>query len=130
MNSNEIFQPMSADTYAAPAIYPNLIDLSFHQQVNLYLYDLQNEAREHGFKNDDSWTIIMVTDNDRLQLQKNYYPVVSQSLNPDVLWLFLHHVKTKLNQSLSKDEEAADVLTIIRDELKYIVAYNSKRQRN
>ena len=130
MNSNEYFQPVGADTSAAAANYPDLIDLSFHQQVNLYLYDLQNEAREHGFKNDDCWKIIMVTDTERIQIQRNYFPVVSQCLNPDVMWLFFHHVKTKLTQPLSKDEENVDVLTIIRDELKYIIAYNPKRERN
>ena len=49
-------------------------------QVNLFLFDLKNEANEHGFKPDESWNLQIATDDEIISLKKQYHPVISRLL--------------------------------------------------
>jgi hypothetical protein len=95
----------------------------------MYLYDLTNLAKEHGFKADDSWEFSMVTNADRLKIQRNYFPTAATKMGPEILLQVLNQVKSRLNQSYTRDDNSIDKRTIIEDELDYLVAFNPKRPR-
>jgi hypothetical protein len=97
-------------------------------QTNMYLYDLLNSAREHGFKEDDNWELIMVTNSERSKIQKDYHPTIAAKIYPEILMKVYHSVKEKLNQSLYKKEQQEGP-NILNQDLNYLVAYNLKRPR-
>lgn len=99
-------------------------------QTKMYLYDLNNSAREHGFKADDKWELSLVTDAERSKIQKDYYPAIATKIYPEVLLQVFNTVKERLNQELNPDEESLDLKSVLNRELNFIVAYNPKRQRN
>ena len=45
-------------------------------QTRLYVYDLMNEAKEHGFGADDAWQLDLVTEADKKRIQKDYYSLL------------------------------------------------------
>ena len=98
-------------------------------QVRLYLYDLTNEAKEHGFGEEDRWHLIMVTEAEKKRIEREYYPAISSKTFPDTLLTAFHIIKSRLKQSLSKDEQQLDGRAVFNDDLKYIIAYNPKRMR-
>ncbi|MDF2431682.1 MAG: hypothetical protein JWP44_1313 [Mucilaginibacter sp.] len=99
-------------------------------QSRIYLYDLMNEAKEHGFKNDDQWQLSLVTANEKTRIMKDYYPAIATKIFPEILLQVFHSVKSSLSQSLSKEEEQMDTKSILKDELNYIVAFNPNRPRH
>ncbi|HZY37524.1 MAG TPA: hypothetical protein VFE53_12790 [Mucilaginibacter sp.] len=88
-----------------------------------------NEAKEHGFGAEDKWTLIMVSDTERARIKKDYYPVVANKLLPDDMLKVFRSVKTELHQSLSKEESLMDTMTVLNEDLNYIIAFNPKRFR-
>ncbi|MFI5162868.1 MAG: hypothetical protein ACHQHN_16420 [Sphingobacteriales bacterium] len=104
-------------------------DQVIETQTRMYVYDLMNEAKEHGFKNDDNWELSMVTEAERTRIQRNYYPAVASKAFPDMLLPVFQSVKSRLNQSLSKEEQLMDSKSVLKDDLKYIIAFNPKRIR-
>ena len=98
-------------------------------QTRIYVYDLMNEAKEHGFKDEDTWELSMVTEAERSRIQRNYYPAVASKVFPEILLPVYQSIKSRLKQSLSKEEEEMNNSTILRDDLKYIIAFNPKRVR-
>ena len=99
------------------------------RQARTLVYDLMNEAKEHGFKEEDKWTLILVTDAERARIKKDYYPVLANKLSPDDLLQVFRTVKTELHQSLSKEEMQMDYKSILTEELNHIIAFNPKRTR-
>jgi hypothetical protein len=102
---------------------------TIENQTKMYLYDLTNLAKEHGFKADDNWEFSMVNNTERLKIQKNYYPTNAIKIVPEILLQVLNSVKSKLNQSYTRDDQSIDKSAIIADELNYLVAFNPKRPR-
>lgn len=100
------------------------------KQTKMYLYDLSNTAREHGFKADDKWELSLVTDAERSKIQKDYHPAIATKIYPEMLLQVFTTVKEKLNQELNSDEESLDLKSVLNRELNFIVAYNPKRQRS
>ena len=98
-------------------------------QTKMYLYDLTNLAKEHGFKADDNWEFSMVTNDERIRIQKNYYPTAATKIVPEILLQVLNAVKSNLKQSFTKDDQSIDKRSIIADDLNYLVAFNPKRPR-
>jgi hypothetical protein len=98
-------------------------------QTKMYLYDLTNLAKEHGFKADDNWEFSMASNADRIKIQKNYYPTAATKMGPEILLQVLNSVKEGLKQSYTRDDSQVDKRTIIADELDYLVAFNPKRPR-
>ncbi|GAB2695053.1 hypothetical protein GCM10027037_18340 [Mucilaginibacter koreensis] len=99
------------------------------QQIRIYLFDLMNTAREHGFKTDDNWEINLVADAEKADIQRQYYPYIATRMFPETVLPIFHEIKSRLNQPLSKIQEALDVNTVLKDDLRYLVAYNVKRPR-
>lgn len=99
------------------------------RQVNLFLFDLKNEAKEHGFSIEDSWALQLVTDQEIESLKLNHHPIVSLSLGPDALLNAFQQVKGKLQQSLSKHEIELTISDLIRDDIKQMAAYPAREER-
>jgi hypothetical protein len=102
---------------------------TIERQVRTYVYDLMNEAKEHGFKSEDKWTLTLVTEEERVKIKKDYYPVVANKVSPEVLLEVFQSVKSELHQSLSKEELLMDTRSILNGDLNYIIAFNPKRHR-
>ncbi len=98
-------------------------------ETRLYLYDLMNTAKEHGFKADDSWQLALVTDKERSKIQKNYHPTIAAKMSPEILLAVFQTVKSKLNQSLSSEELLLNTKSILAENLKFLVAYIPTRMR-
>jgi hypothetical protein len=102
---------------------------SIENQTKMYLYDLMNTAKEHGFKGEDSWQLSMVTDTERIKIQKDYYPTIATKVIPEFLLQVFNLTKQRLNQSFTKPDEGANNRSVVNSELSYIVAFNPKRPR-
>ncbi|MBD1367244.1 hypothetical protein IDJ77_25760 [Mucilaginibacter sp. ZT4R22] len=102
---------------------------TIENQTRLYLYDLMNTAKEHGFKADDVWEFSLVGDIEKLRLQKAYHPTIATKMLPEAVLEVFHQIKSRLNQSFTKDEQSLDKRTVVTDNLNYLVAYNLKRPR-
>lgn len=100
-----------------------------HFETNVYMYDLANLAKEHGFKAEENWELSIESLEGKTKLQRNFYPINAAKISPDILLQVLHSVKTKLNIPLTEEETSASKKTIVADELNYLVAYNLKRPR-
>lgn len=99
------------------------------RQANLFLFDLKNEALEHGFKTDESWTLQLATDEDMAGPKRNHYPLISVKLYPDVLLDVFQQVKNKLNQALDKQEDALTVTDLMKNGVNYLAAYPARQER-
>lgn len=102
---------------------------TIEDQTKMYLYDLMNTAKEHGFKADDNWELSIVTDTERQKIQKDYYPTIATRVIPEFLLQVFHLTKSRLNQSLNKIEEGLNNRSVVAGDLNYIVAFNPKRPR-
>ncbi|MDN3551487.1 hypothetical protein [Mucilaginibacter aquaedulcis] len=98
-------------------------------QVRMYMFDLLNTAKEHGFKGEDSWELSMVTNSERIKIQKDYYPTLAAKIVPEILLQVLHTIRTRLNQS-NKGEQKPDDRNALNEDLNYLVAFNPKRPRS
>lgn len=107
----------------------NMKEETIEAQTRMYLYDLMNTAKEFGFKADDNWELSLVTDTERIKIQKDYYPTIAQKVFPEILLQVFHLIKLRLNQSLNKEEESMSNRSVVSNDLSYIVAFNPKRQR-
>jgi hypothetical protein len=67
--------------------------------ADLFLFDLKNEASEHGFKADESWILQLSTDEEIADLKRQYYPVISSRLKPAALLEVFQSGKTKITAS-------------------------------
>ena len=98
-------------------------------ETRMYMYDLLNTAKEFGFKAEDSWELTMVTNTDRIRIQKDYYPTLAAKVGPEILLQVFHTIKTRLNQSFSKEPVKVDERAVVTEDLNYLVAFNPKRPR-
>lgn len=99
-------------------------------QAKIYVYDLQNCAREFGFKADESWEVSMASKTEKNDLEKSYFPTLSAEALPEMLSQIFGLVKTRLNQPLKETEKNMDAKQIKQRSLRYLVAYSAKRPRN
>jgi hypothetical protein len=99
-------------------------------QTSLFLFDLKNEAIEHGFKTGDTWNLQLVTDGEIKQLKDLHRPVIALRLQPHALLTVFKQVKTKLQQSFSKDDDAITVNDLAVNEKKFLAAYRAGSSRS
>jgi hypothetical protein len=103
---------------------------SIKVQTLTYVYDLNNEAKEHGFRDDEKWELTLATETDKAQIQKDYYPSVTSNASSDTLLQVFQSVKLAMHIPLSKEEQQMDSQSIVNSNLKYIIAFNPKRARS
>ncbi|UOE50970.1 hypothetical protein MTO98_07755 [Mucilaginibacter sp. SMC90] len=98
-------------------------------QARIYVYDLQNCAREFGFKTDENWEVTLASAREKTLLEKQYFPAVSLKTMPDSLVELLGLIRLKLHQKINK-ETAPNAKMIRQQELQYVVAFSAGRRRN
>jgi hypothetical protein len=92
-------------------------------KANIFLFDLKNEAAEHGFKTDESWHLQIATDEEIARLKRFHYPVVSMKLKPNALLKVYQQVKNRMKQAVDKSENELSETDLIRDGKHHIAAY-------
>jgi hypothetical protein len=102
---------------------------TIESQTRMYMFDLLNTAKEYGFKGEDNWELSMVTNTERIKIQKDYFPTVAAKIVPEILLQVLHTIKARLNQQAYKGEQKPDERTALNEDLNYLVAFNPKRPR-
>ncbi len=114
-----IQQPELTDVATAQQLFED-------KQVNLFLFDLKNEATERGFKSDNPWTLQLASAEEMAGLKRLHFPVVSLRLQSNSLLNIFKRVKSQLKQVLSETELAIATADINRDDKSYIAAYPTK----
>ncbi|HVS92727.1 MAG TPA: hypothetical protein VHE59_11875 [Mucilaginibacter sp.] len=100
------------------------------EKVNVFLFDLKNEASEHGFKAGESWNIRVATDNEITGLRRNNHPVLSLKLQSNELLRAYLHIKGRLEQSLTKDDIALTADDLAKNEKWHLAAYPARSFRS
>lgn len=100
--------------------------LLLNKQANIFLFDLKNEASEHGFKPSESWTLQLATEAELAAIKKTYYPVVSIRLQPHALLSVYQQVKIRLQQPLTPADEELTVNELTSNEKYYLAAYPAR----
>jgi len=98
-------------------------------QAKVYVYDLNNCAREFGFKEDEGWELSLATPDERKALEKKYYPIVITKVLPEVLVELFGLVRNKLVQATSNIQNKLDTNNQADSNMQYLVAFNPKRYR-
>jgi hypothetical protein len=104
-------------------------DQTIEFQTKIYVYDLKNCAREFGFKADDNWEISMVSGAENAFIERQYFPTLSASVQPEMLGKMCSSVKYNLSQHLDQSEKALNTAEIRSQHLQYLVAYSPNRLR-
>jgi hypothetical protein len=98
-------------------------------QAKEYLFDLDNTARENGFKADEHWKVSLATAAEKKVIENKYNPTISTKVMPEVLSEMFRIVKATLSQALDNVENAIDAKSLAKSGLQYVIAYNPNRLR-
>jgi hypothetical protein len=99
-------------------------------QAKMYVYDLNNCAKEFGFKPDENWELSLASATEARDLEKRYFPTITTKVLPEILAELMRVVKTKLIEAKAGFERKFDNgVTAADGELQYLVAFNPKRTR-
>lgn len=106
------------------------INKAAEMQASIYVYDLNNTAREFGFKPDEGWELNVATQEEMVDIEKRYHPTITTKVLPEIISEMFGLVKDKLIHV--KSEIRNNLNTNIRPNstLQYLVAYNPKRPRS
>lgn len=92
----------------------------------LFLFDLQNSAKEHWFKPGEIWELSIADTKEKAALEKGYHPVLSAAGPPkeiEEIYDLVEHQLYPEKKSAIRVKKYKDTDTI------YIVAYNPIRMR-
>ncbi|WP_295655011.1 hypothetical protein [uncultured Mucilaginibacter sp.] len=100
-------------------------------QAKVYVYDLDNCAKENGFKPDESWELSLATMEEKKAIEKKYFPTIATKVLPEILGELFGLVKAKLIHAKSEMEKKFDSNTLFNktNEHQYLIAFNPKRER-
>jgi hypothetical protein len=99
-------------------------------QAKIYMFDLNNFAREHGFKANEVWEINRATFEEKAALEKRYQQTVSAKVLPEVLGELFGLVKDKLIQAKALGESKTDANAVLDINQQYLVAFNPSKLKN
>lgn len=94
-------------------------------QARDFVYELNNCASEYGFRKDELWEVGLITEKDKIKLEKKYYPTISALMAPEVIPDMLDLVRSKL-QTFAIDITSVKSV-VIKGTLQYLVAYSAGR---
>ncbi len=103
--------------------------LILDKQINLFLFDLKNEAIELGFKQGEHWALTLSTDLEIADLKKNNHKVIVLRLQPEELLNVYQHVKRKLNQELSSTDAVLTAGNLEHNGKGFLAAYPVRNTR-
>lgn len=99
-------------------------------QAKMYVYDLNNCAKEFGFKPDENWELSLASASEAIDIEKRYYPTITTKVLPEILNELLRVVKGKLIEAKAGFDRKLDGGSSASGrDLQYLVAYNPKRVR-
>lgn len=99
------------------------------RQVNMFLFDLKNEATELGFKANESWHLELVDQEDIVKLKRHHTPVILLKLQPEALVKVYQQVKASLQQPFSSTDTELTAKNMIRSEKSHLAAYPARIAR-
>jgi len=99
-------------------------------EARIYVYDLQNCAREFGFKTEEHWEILLASHSEKTALEKKYFPMLTLRVLPESLSEMFNLVKGKLRQTMDATAKKPSEDEVRQRELQYVVAYNAARLLN
>ena len=117
------------DINHAAAVAAGKQSYSLTRQVNVFLFDLKNEASEHGFRSTDSWMLQLANEQEMVNLKREHYPIISIRPKGLALLSFFQQVKAGLHQPLNAIEMALSENDLTKDEKQYLAAYRIKDLR-
>lgn len=103
-------------------------NLTLDLQAKMYVFDLNNCAKEYWFKDDDEWDLCLVSGEKKLEIERNYHPTISKKDLPEALIQLHRMVKSKLpriNPHLLKPQHPEDSIQTPE----YLIAFNKNRRR-
>lgn len=100
-----------------------MIDKSVESQAREYIYDVKNCASEFGQSTLDGWEFSLVTDAQKIKIEKNYYPTVSAHPAQEALFELFRLVKSKLLLPTGKTENNFDVNSVDKN-VAYLIGFN------
>lgn len=116
MSIQQLTKPTSANSQQTSAV----------GTANLFLFDLKNEATEHGFKADQAWALQLSTVAEIAALKRLYHPLVTVRIDPAAMLQAYRLVKARLQQPLTDADDALTEAAIVRDELTHLAAFSLK----
>jgi hypothetical protein len=102
---------------------------SIESQAREYVYDVKNCASEYGQSNLEGWEFSLVTDAEKIRIEKNYYPTVAAHPDQDSLPELFRLVKSKLVQPVNISAAGLDGNTSTSKEATHLIAFNPKLHR-
>jgi hypothetical protein len=102
---------------------------ALEMQAAVYVYDLNNTAREFGFKLDEGWELNVATQEEMVDIGKRYHPTITTKVLPEILSEMFGLVKDKLIQVKSEIRNNLNTSPRPDSNLQYLVAFNPKRPR-
>lgn len=106
-----------------------MINKAVEMQAKMYVYDLNNCAREFGFKVDEGWELNVATSAERAAIEKKYHPTITAKVLPEILSELFGAVKDRLEQVKADIRNNLNPNNANNSELQYLVAFNPKRIR-
>jgi len=98
-------------------------------QARMYVYDLNNTAKEFGFKPDEGWELNVTTQDEKIVLEKRYHPILSAKVQSEVSSELFGLVKNGLSQGAANIPNNIEAGIRNNNEQQYLVAFNPKRGR-
>jgi hypothetical protein len=98
-------------------------------QAMEYVYNLENYAKENGFKPDESWELGLATDAEKSAIERGYYPTLSKKMLPGELMTLFTLIKEQMHKLKINFGNMPLPETILPNTLEYIIAFNPARRR-
>lgn len=96
-------------------------------QAKVYLFDLNNCAREYGFKADERWELNLSSKEEKAELEKRFHPIISTEVLPEMVQELFDVVNKTLQEVKLGIANLISFNLPGPGKLQYMVAYNPKR---
>ncbi|WP_295772832.1 hypothetical protein [uncultured Mucilaginibacter sp.] len=104
-------------------------DQTVTMQAKIYVYDLNNLARENGFKANEGWEVSRATNEEKKELEKKYQLTISAKVQPEILAELFITVKSQLilSKNLMAGDKKTEMNFVASNDQQYLVAFNPNR---
>ena len=103
---------------------------ALEMQAAVYVYDLNNTAREFGFKTDEGWELNVATQEEKVFIEKRYHPTIAAKVMPEILPDMFGLVKDRLTHAKSNISNNLQTGNAHNPDQQYLIAFNPKRPRH